>query len=391
MTRPPRLALALTAAALACAVLPAAASARVPQGFVGVMGDAPLSDPGFRAAPEMATMARSGVESLRLPLHWLDAQPYPDMASVPADQRWRFRTAGGVPTDFRRFDELVRAATKRHLRVLAVLTTAPSWAAKYPGSHASPPAGTAAYAAFVRAVVERYGPRGSFWRERPRLPHRPIRRWQLWNEPNLRTSWQDRKWPAPYVRLLRAGRVAVKRSDRGARVVLAGLPNISWRSLAAIYRQRGARRLFDEVALHPYTVEVAGVVSIIGNVRRVMRRNGDRRKPIAVTEFGWPSAEGKAVGFGIETTQAGQARKAGQALRTLARHRKRLRISSIFWHNWVGTERGSDSIWRYSGLRQLLPDGTVVSKPALRAFRRAALRIERCRRKAAVATRCVRR
>lgn len=382
----PRIAIALTA--LICLAAPAAATARVPQGFIGVMGDGPLAEPPFDPAPEMDGMVAGGVESLRLVVHWTDAQPYRDLASVPEAERSRFRDVGGTPTDFARYDRLVGAAAARGIRLLVVVTTAPAWGAKYPGDFASPPASPSQYAAFVRAVVARYGSRGAFWRENPSVPRRPIRRWQLWNEPNLRSSWTDARWAAPYVSLLRAGRRAVEAADPRSRVVLAGLPNVSWRDLGAIYRVRGSRRLFDEVAIHPYTRDVSGVLTVLRNVRRVMNRNGDRRKRIAVTEFGWPSAEGKADGFGIETTEAGQARRAAQALRALARQRERLRLSSVFWHNWIGREGTSESIWPYSGLRRQEPDGTVVSKPALRSFRAAALRLEGCRRKASVATRC---
>jgi hypothetical protein len=371
MTRAIRLSLALALITLA---LPAAAQARVPFGFVGVMADGPIAERDFDPAGELDLMVASGVESVRIVFHWANAQP--DRATAP---------------DFGAFDPLVAGAATRGLRVLPVVTTAPAWAAKYPGEFASPPSGTADYAAFVRTLVERYGPAGTFWTENPSLPRRPIRKWQLWNEPNLRTSWSDRNWPAPYVALLRAGRAAIRSADPGARIVLAGMANYSWRGLAAIYRVRGARALFDEVAIHPYTREVAGLVTILERVRRTMALNRNQRKRITVTEFGWPSAKGKAKGFGIETTERGQARKAAAALRLLARERRRLRLSTVYWHNWIGTDNGAGSIWPYSGLRRQESDGSIVSKPALKTFRRAALKLENCRRKSPVATRCARR
>jgi hypothetical protein len=376
---------------LVALALPASAAAapRVPLGFVGTMADGPIAEPGFDPLPETSVMVASGVESIRPVFHWTDAQPYATIDAVPPAERSAYRLVDGVPTSFEPFDRLVAAATIRRLRVLPVVTTAPRWAAKYPGRFASPPAGTAAYASFARALAARYGPGGSFWAENRSLPrHRPIRVWQLWNEPNLRTSWSDKRWPKPYVDLLRAGRAAIRDVDPGARTVLAGFANYSWRSLAAVYRVPGARRLFDEVAIHPYTGQVGGVKTILERVRRTMRRNGDRRKPIAVTEFGWPSAKGKAKGFGIETTERGQAARARKALIMLGRQRRRLGISSVYWYTWIARERGADSIFPYSALRRLEPDGATVSKPALRAFRRTALSLERCRVKSLLATRC---
>lgn len=377
--------------AIAALALPAAASARVPHGFVGVVADGPVAAPGFDPRSEARTMVRTGVESVRIVVHWSDAQPYRRMEDVPAAERHAYRSIGGVPTTFARVDPLVRAAARRRLRVLPVVTTAPGWAAKHPGQFASPPAGTAPYATFARALVERYGPRGRFWRENRRLPQRPIRAWQVWNEPNLRSSWLEPDWPRPYARLLAAARRAIKGVDRRARVVLAGLPNHSWSSLAALYRVGRVRGLFDEVALHPYTREVPGLITILRRVRLVMRRNGDRRKPISLTEYGWTSARGKTDGFGIELTERGQARAAARSLRLLARHRRRLGLRGVYWYNWAGREVPGGSLFGYSGLRRVEADGSFVAKPAQRAFRRVALRLRDCRRKGPVATRCVRR
>ena len=43
------------------------------------------------------------------------------------------------------------------------------------------------YAAYARALVQRYGPDGSFWTGQHR--RQPIRQWQIWNEPNLMFFW----------------------------------------------------------------------------------------------------------------------------------------------------------------------------------------------------------
>lgn len=371
---------------LAFGAAPATAAPRVPRGFVGVMIDG-LSPPDSPIDTEFPIMVRSGVESVRVPFHWLDGQPYRSFADVPPEQRSAFRDVRGVPTDFGRFDRLVRAAAVRGIKVWPVLTVAPSWAAKYPGDPASPPVGTTAFAAYASALVGRYGSRGSFWRENPRLPRVPIRDWQLWNEPNARTGWRDPKWGPAYMALVRTARRAIKRTDRRARIVLAGLLNASWIDLRTIYRQRGARRLFDVVAIHPYTREPRGLITIARRVRRTMKRHGDRRKPLAITEFGWPSSRGKTPQFGFETTEAGQAVRVGRALRLLGRARTELRLSSVHLYTWLSEDEPSPVSFDHAGLRTNTASG-VTSKPALASFRTAALRLERCRRKKARATRC---
>lgn len=391
MTLPLRLALALLVLVLATACVEPAADARVPFGFAGMMIDGPMNAPGYDPSAELDTMVASGVESVRFAFHWVDGQPYRSLADVPADQRARFREIDGVPTTFDRYDPVVAGAARRGLRLLPTVTTTPPWAARHPSKFGSPPRSDATYARFVAALARRYGPGGDFWAENPTLPRRPIRAWQLWNEPNLRWSWTDRRWAAPYVRLLRAGRAAIRRVDPGARIVLAGLPNVSWRDLERIYRVRGARRLFDEVAIHPYTAPPDGVLTILERVRATMRRFGDARKPIAVTEFGWPSSKGKVKGVGVSTDRRGQAARLRRALPLLARNRKRLRLTSVYYYTWVTDDRPNSSIFFFAGLRHRLPSGRIVPKPAFHVFRTTALRLERCRVKSSVATRCARR
>lgn len=396
MTSMLRLTLLVLALGLAAATVsppPAdAAPKRVPQGFVGTMLDRALDTPGFDVRREMGTMARSGVESVRFSFQWNAAQPYETFADVPPSEASRFTDVGGVPTDFTLSDRLVGAAAQSGLRPLPVVVATPAWARLRPGFQTSPPADNATYSRYMTALVQRYGPRGSFWAANPDVPRRPVRSWQVWNEPNLRAFWSEQPDFAPsYVALLRDARRAIKRVDGGARIVLAGLSNFSWRDLADIYRQPGARRLFDVVAIHPFTKRPAGLVTIAERVRRTMRRYGDARKGLAITEFSFPSSRGKVEGYGFETTPRGQARSVARTLALMARERGRLRLRELFHYTWTTADRPGEDSFTYAGLRRLTESGRTVPKPAHRSFRRAALRLERCARKSSVATRCARR
>ena len=64
------------------------------------------------------------------------------------------------------------------------------------------------------------------------------------------------------------------------------------------------------------------------------------------------------------------------ALPALAAVRGRYRISQVFWFDWLSPPLGSPNAFDYSGLRRRQDDGSMVDKPALAAFRRAALRLE---------------
>src|SRR5207302_8470539 len=95
-----------------------------------------------------------------------------------------------------------------------------------------------------------------------------------------------------YVALLKASNIAVKKVDPKARVVLAGFPSGSWVSLARLYRA-GAKRWFDVAAVHPFSLQIGGVMRILHADRLVMTRYHDSRKPLIITETSWPSALGK--------------------------------------------------------------------------------------------------
>jgi hypothetical protein len=176
---------------------------------------------------------------------------------------------------------------------------------------------------------------------------------------------------------VRAAHGALRRADAGAQVVLAGLTNRSWIDLRAVYAA-GGRRWFDVAAAHPFSARVANVVKIVGLVRREMRRAGDARKPLLVTETSWSSGAGRStLNYGWETTEAGQAARVRAALSALARTRLRYRLAGVYWYTWLSPAPGAADSFAYSGLRRLDAAGRPVTKPALRAFRTVARRLAR--------------
>jgi polysaccharide biosynthesis protein PslG len=380
----------LVTSLVAVAVLTAsspAARARVPQGFVGMNGDSPLFDQSINLGRQLGAMVSSGVESLRVAFDWSAAQPYKRWSDVPAAQSANFVNVGGIPTDFAATDQLVALTAHRGLQVLPTVLYAPPWdAARHPPDELAPPKSDAPYADFVKALVRRYGPHGTFWQANATIPYRPIRMWQIWNEPDIPTFWPPRPFAPSYVALLRAAHAAIKSVDPGAKVVLAGLPNFSWLYLQDIYKLHAGDD-FDLVAIHPYTAEPQGVITILGNVRSVMNAAGDRRKPILVTEFGWASVNG---GQDWDTTPAGQATRLATLLPLLASNRTRLGLGGFYYFTWVSEETPGTSWSHFSGLFRF-SNNALRAKPAFFAFRTAALALEGCRQKGVLATSCARR
>jgi hypothetical protein len=201
--------------------------------------------------------------------------------------------------------------------------------------------------------------------------------WEIWNEPDIVGYWPTQPFARSYVALLGAAHSAIKRADRGARVVLAGVPNFSWQVLNSIYRVRGSRGLFDVVDVHPYTKRPAGVIKILQLVRASMKRAGDSGKPIIAAETGWPSSLNQTTHrFDFETTQAGQAKNVRALLPLLAANRRALGLISFYWYTWMGDEYPGAYSFNFSGLLSY-QSGQVSVKPALAAFSQMAHTIER--------------
>jgi hypothetical protein len=357
--------------ALGLSVTPAAGAAtrRVPVGFYGVMYDGAISNaPRAVQDAQFAWMARSGVESVRVVFPWAGAQPVPG------------------PINFTQTDQLVGLAAAHRLRVLPVVIYAPRWAALNNNPGLSPPRKSADYAAYLRALVRRYGPRGSFWAANPGVPRVPIREWEVWNEPNVRSYWNVRSGPRGpflgYAALLRASYRAIKRADRHAKVVLAGFPLDLPRDLAMLYRRGHIRRYFDVAGLHPFLKTPELSLSVVELVRRVMRRFHDARKPIEITEITWPASRGQPLASvlrgwrPLETTDAGMARRVSNAYRLFARNRRLLRMRSVYWYDWASNYEPS-SDFDFSGLVRYR-EGVVEPQPALAAYRGSSRQYEGC-------------
>jgi polysaccharide biosynthesis protein PslG len=326
-----------------------------PQTLLGVTSGA-LLDPGAPLASEVKVMQASGVTSLRVPLYWWTAQP-----------------KQGQPPNFAAIDPIVEATARSGIELLPIVLGTPAWAARHPKLHNSPPAGTAAYAAFLTDLIGRYGPDGSFWSDHPGVPKQPIEAWQIWNEPNHLHYWSDQPFERDYVALGRAARTAIKRADPNAKVVMAGFADRSWESIAAVYKA-GAKGVFDVVAIHPYTYEVHNVLRLVQYARRALRQAGDGDRPLWLTEVTWSS--GKQPGHApapFETTPADQAARLAEALPLLIRERHALGVERIFWENWISTDTNHANPFDFSGLRVLNPDDSVTEKPAFAEFKRIAL------------------
>jgi hypothetical protein len=71
----------------------------------------------------------------------------------------------------------------------------------------------------------------------------------------------------------------------------------------------------------------------------------------------------------------------------LARDRKKLRLLGFDYYTWAGVEDRGGISFDFAGLLRF-KHGKFTAKPALSAYRKAALALEGCKKKGPVATRC---
>jgi hypothetical protein len=366
----PVLVLAAALAALLIAAPGASAARSVPQGFFGVMWDHGVAT----APPELQDgqwdlMAASGVESVRTVFSWAAAQPDGRRSQI----------------SFAQTDPVVRRAALRNIEVLPIVFYAPRWARAYRTRFASPPESRSDYITYVAALVDRYGPAGTFWDENPDLPRRPVREWQIWNEPHLPAYWDaPEKGPYGYARgyplLLRASYNMIKDLDPGAKVVMAGLTQRAWEEIELLY-QRGIKRYFDIAALQIFPQTVRRAVKATAFFRDAMRRRGDGRKPIYLTEITWPASKGRTQGikYQRQETPRGMAAKLSQVYAALAARRSALGVGKVFWYTWASPYGRGGSIFNYAGL-QRFDDRSFQAQPALSAYQRSARRFQGCQK-----------
>jgi hypothetical protein len=380
MPRMQRLFILLAAAFALLTIAPAAQAAKrkVPHGFFAVMWDRAATDaPAADQEQQWALMARNGVESVRTVFSWARAQPQP-----------------GV-TDFSYTDQIVGLAARHGIDLVPVVRSTPGWAALNPYARGTPPADPTTYTAYLRALILRYGPSGTFWTDHPELPRKPVRYWQIWNEPHLNIWWNTdgrspNAWAPEYAALLKAAYPVVHTADPGAKVVLCALADYVWRHLALLNKSK-IGRYYDIAAINLFTPQAANVMRGVRVFRRQMRKGGARHKPVWLTEATWPAGKGRVSRPQTSwqrnwyTTDRGMAQRVRGLYRLAVKDRRKLKLSKVVWYTWSSQYADGD-LFDYAGLN-LLSGGVSQQRPALAAYAASARRYQGCAKTAAGACR----
>jgi Beta-galactosidase len=328
----------------------------LPRGFFGIAPQTPIS------ATDAEYMRAARIGAVRWPLAWSGVQPTRN---------------GGY--DWGGFDEIVEEAARQRLRVLPFVYASPDWATgKYTRMPVANGPQRSAWAAFLRAAVERYGPRGEFWREHwsgsgDFVPKLPLRQWQIWNEANF-FYFAEPASPTRYAQLLKLSARTIEQVDPGAEIILTGLfgePNArppramdAVDFLERLYKVPGIERSFDAAALHPYAETAEDLAAMSEGMRTVMLDNDDRRARLYMTEMGWGSQNNPNL-VSFEQGTRFQIEEMRAAYAYLIDNRHRLNLKGTYWFTWKDIKE-SCNFCDSTGFFRDAP--RLKAKPAWHAF-----------------------
>jgi hypothetical protein len=330
----------------AMAAMPSIAAAKVPAGFFGVV---PQALPGKGDFKRM----EGSVETVRMPIFWFEVEP----------RKGEY--------DFDKVDREVEEAAATGIRVLPFVYGSPRWVERAQAVAPLAARPLAEWKGFLRVLVCRYGPHGSFWIGNS---HRgSIHRWQIWNEPNFRLYWAPKIEPAGYAKLLHASATAIRGADPGAKIVLAGIAPVgygmkTWIFMGRLLAVPGVLHDFDFAADHPYSANIPELDYQLEKVRAAMVAGGAGNKPLIVTEFGVASHGAYPSAF-VEGEE-GQARFLREAYTRLEAMRLRWRIAGVYWYTWQDEAEADPDCAFCQGAGLLRLNGTA--KPAWFVYQRLA-------------------
>lgn len=243
------------------------------------------------------------------------------------------------------------------LQMVVVFMNSPDWSRNQLIS-AAPPDDPTDFANFAQNFAERYGEQVDYY--------------QIWDEPNLSDAWGQRDpQPTEYAALLAAGYTAIHDADPTATVLLAGLAPTTEREgqniadslyLDALY-QIGAAPYFDAVAAKPYGFNLSSLertvdldtlnFSRIVAMREVMVANGDGRKPLWASNWGWNALPDNWSGRASIWGAVSERQRIDYTLSGLDRVEHEWPwLGGLILHHWQPDEPLDDPQWGFAIINQ---------------------------------------
>jgi hypothetical protein len=305
------------------------------------------------------------------------ADPNSDWPQVPfstvrlhdTGTSWREMQPAAGMWNFATLDARVDRAISGRRDVLMVLGQTPQWAAKRPqelsynglGS-ASEPADLATWRAYVRTLAIRYKGR--------------IRRWELWNEPNVKGFFSGS--PRSMVLMAHEAYLILKRIDPTNIVISPGMAVRTLNSPVWLdrYLALGGGWYADVVGVHLYVLSRQRPESILGSVSRVrlIMAKHNVARPIWNTESGYGRTADTPETSELYAGQLAMAYVARTYILSAHAH-----VDRTYWYAW--DDQGFGGLFLTSSDRRTPSDAGLAYGVTYRWLVRA--RMLRCSRVAA--------
>lgn len=258
---------------------------------------------------------------------------------------WRAYRCGGSMTD-----QAMRAFAEDDIEVMYCVSTAPQ---KLDATPQEDETFIQGYAQGITTLLARYGPNGTFFRENPKVPNRPLLNLEIWNEPNFEYMIRPDQRPqaqleaarfALYSRLLPAAYAAAKNCSKEVNVVGFGAGGSDAGDIRFIQSVNAAGpsavRGYDVLSTHPYVEPVPpeacsvrswgrySIASSLDQIRADLASHGRAEVPIWYTEVGWPISKQDGGFYAMSGTRVSPDLQAAYVCRLYA-FAQRLGVSRV--------------------------------------------------------------
>lgn len=307
---------------------------------------------------DFARMAAGGVGSYRVVLAWSTIE------AVKGTYDWSTYDA--------MMGELARNGIAPQVSVIGTPT---GYAPVLTDPPTSSPEAFDAWAEFLEAAAERYGPDGEYWQTfaetDPDVEPQPLHTWEIWNEPNTTLFWT----PAPdiddYAALLKRSARVITGVDPEAEIMVGGMfatPQsdgaiVSYDFIEGLYSRAGIADVVDVVGVHPYSPDVPDLIEQLDGTRQAIDEAGDDAS-LWITEIGW-SSDPTGPADQAKTPEQ-QAHLLAKSFTKLSEERDTWSLDGLIWFTWRDSEGPvGECVWcRYAGL----VDTDRDTKPAWAAY-----------------------
>ncbi len=289
----------------------------------------------------------------------LDLMEQAHIVWVRQNVRWSDIEPSRGQRDWSEVDKLF-TILKQHpqIKPIIVFVSVPAWSRPIQPTPTAPPTSIADFADFVGAFAARYKEQVDYY--------------QVWDEPNLIAAWGGQEPnAAAYAALLASAYKSIHQNDPLATVIAAALApttengpkNISDIQYLHEMYAIGAKDYMDAVAAKPYGFSVSPEdrtvsaddlnFSRIIALREEMVRNGDAKKALWASEWGWNSLpttwKGKPSIWGATTSQ----NQIDYTLSALDRaNREWPWLAGMTLSQWQPSAPPNDPIWGFALIAQ---------------------------------------